>query len=60
MRLNKTDREEFRRVKIVILQMEKSEIGNPPNVPQTSPIENFWVCLVQRFTKEAKKQQLIH
>ena len=48
MRLNKTDREEFRRVKIVILQMEKSEIGNPPNIPQTRPIENFWVCLAQK------------
>ena len=21
---------------------------NPPNIPQTRPIDNFWVCLTQK------------
>ena len=36
---------------------------NPPNVPQSRPIENFWVCLAQKVYEEdceAKtEQQLI-
>ena len=35
---------------------------NPPNVPHTRPIENFWVCLVQTVYEgdwKAKTKQLL-
>ena len=35
---------------------------NPPNVPQTRPVGNFWVCLAQKVYEkgwEGKTEQLL-